>query len=184
MLIGVRADGRKELVALADGYRESTESWADLLRDCRPARDARPGAGGRRRGAGVLGRAARGLPAAREQRCWFHKIANVPGGTDIAMYTRESAATLAVLADQLTSAAFLPLLAVMALVGVAAVRDRVLPRTVGVVALLLTAASLAMTARARAALQRVAGLPAVRPGRGRGRDPDPQGRLTGPHWVT
>jgi transposase-like protein len=35
VMIGVRADGRKELVALADGYRESTESWADLLRDCR-----------------------------------------------------------------------------------------------------------------------------------------------------
>ena len=34
VLIGVRADGRKELVALADGYRESVESWADLLRDC------------------------------------------------------------------------------------------------------------------------------------------------------
>jgi putative transposase len=31
-MIGVRADGRKELVALTDGYRESTESWADLLR--------------------------------------------------------------------------------------------------------------------------------------------------------
>ena len=34
VLIGVRADGRKELIALADGYRESAESWADLLRDC------------------------------------------------------------------------------------------------------------------------------------------------------
>ncbi len=33
-MIGVRAEGRKELVALTDGYRESTESWADLLRDC------------------------------------------------------------------------------------------------------------------------------------------------------
>ena len=33
-MIGVRAEGRKELVALADGYRESVESWADLLRDC------------------------------------------------------------------------------------------------------------------------------------------------------
>ena len=32
VMIGVRADGRKELVALTDGYRESTESWADLLR--------------------------------------------------------------------------------------------------------------------------------------------------------
>jgi putative transposase len=35
VVIGVRADGRNELVALADGYSESSESWADLLRDCR-----------------------------------------------------------------------------------------------------------------------------------------------------
>ena len=34
VMIGVRADGREELIALADGYRESAESWADLLRDC------------------------------------------------------------------------------------------------------------------------------------------------------
>ncbi len=34
VLIGVRADGRKEFIALADGDRESTGSWADLLRDC------------------------------------------------------------------------------------------------------------------------------------------------------
>jgi transposase-like protein len=33
VMIGVRADGRKELVAITDGYRESTESWADLLRE-------------------------------------------------------------------------------------------------------------------------------------------------------
>jgi putative transposase len=32
VMIGVRADGKKELVALTDGYRESTESWAGLLR--------------------------------------------------------------------------------------------------------------------------------------------------------
>jgi hypothetical protein len=35
VIIGVRADGTKELVALADGFRESSESWADLLRDCK-----------------------------------------------------------------------------------------------------------------------------------------------------
>jgi len=35
VLIGVRADGSKELITLADGYRESTESWADLLRDAK-----------------------------------------------------------------------------------------------------------------------------------------------------
>jgi putative transposase len=34
VIVGVRADGTKELVALADGYRESAGSWADLLRDC------------------------------------------------------------------------------------------------------------------------------------------------------
>lgn len=32
-MIGVRSNGRKELIAPADGYRESTESWADLLCD-------------------------------------------------------------------------------------------------------------------------------------------------------
>ena len=69
----------------------------------------------------------------------------LPGAIDVAMYTREATATLAVLADQLSSAAFLPVLAVMALVGVAAVRDRVLARGIGVFALLLTAASLGMT---------------------------------------
>ncbi len=34
VMIGVRADGRKELIALAPGYRESAESWSDLMRDC------------------------------------------------------------------------------------------------------------------------------------------------------
>ena len=63
VLIGVRADGRKELVALADGYRESVESWADLLRDAaRRGMRAPVLAVGRRR-ARVLGRAARGVPA-------------------------------------------------------------------------------------------------------------------------
>ena len=33
VIIGVRPDGRKEVVALEDGYRESTESWASVLRD-------------------------------------------------------------------------------------------------------------------------------------------------------
>src|SRR5207342_3538114 len=79
VMIGVRADGRKELVALTDGYRESTESWADLLRDC-----ARRGmrAPVLAIGDGALGfwSAVREVfPQARTQRCWFHKIANVLG---------------------------------------------------------------------------------------------------------
>jgi putative transposase len=77
VLVGVRADGTKELVAVADGERESTDAWAGLLRDCR------------RRGMGapvvMVGDGALGLwaalrevfPATREQRCWVHKVANV-----------------------------------------------------------------------------------------------------------
>jgi transposase-like protein len=77
VMIGVRADGRKELIALADGYRESAESWADLLRDC-----ARRGmrAPVLAVGDGALGfwAALREVfPQAREGRCWFHKTANV-----------------------------------------------------------------------------------------------------------
>ena len=77
VLIGVRADGRKELVALTDGYRESTESWADLLRDCRRRGMTAPVLAV---GDGALGfwKAVREVfPATREQRCWFHKQANV-----------------------------------------------------------------------------------------------------------
>jgi putative transposase len=77
VIVGVRADGRKELVAIADGERESTDAWAELLRDLR------------RRGMGapvvMVGDGALGLwralgevfPATREQRCWVHKVANV-----------------------------------------------------------------------------------------------------------
>ena len=77
VMIGVRADGRKELIALADGYRESAESWADLLRDCarRGMRAPVLAVGGR--GAGVLDGLREVFPEAREGRCWFHKTANV-----------------------------------------------------------------------------------------------------------
>ena len=77
VMLGVRADGRKELVALTDGYRESTESWADLLRDCRRRGMTAPVLA---IGDGALGfwKAVREVfPATREQRCWFHKQANV-----------------------------------------------------------------------------------------------------------
>jgi len=77
VMIGVRADGRKELIALADGYRESTESWADLLRDCarRGMRAAVLAVGD---GAlGFWGSLREVFPQAREGRCWFHKTANV-----------------------------------------------------------------------------------------------------------
>jgi len=77
VMIGVRSDGRKELVALADGYRESAESWADLLRACRRRGMTAPVLAV---GDGALGfwKAVREVfPETREQRCWFHVQANV-----------------------------------------------------------------------------------------------------------
>jgi hypothetical protein len=56
VLMGVRLDGTKELIALAEGLRESTESWADLLRDCRRR--------GMRDPELVVGDGAMGLPPA------------------------------------------------------------------------------------------------------------------------
>lgn len=77
VIIGVRADGTKELVAIDDGHRESTESWADLLRSCKRRGMRAPVLAV---GDGALGfwAAVREVfPHTREQRCWFHKIANV-----------------------------------------------------------------------------------------------------------
>jgi transposase-like protein len=79
VLIGVRADGRKELVALADGYRESTESWADLLRDCARRGMRAPVLAVGDGALGFWGALREVFPQTREQRCWFHKIANVLG---------------------------------------------------------------------------------------------------------
>jgi len=77
VLIGVRADGRKELVALADGFRESLQLWADLLRSCRRRGMTAPVLAV---GDGALGfwKALREVfPDTREQRCWFHVSSNV-----------------------------------------------------------------------------------------------------------
>ena len=77
VMIGVRADGSKELIALDDGHRESTESWLDLLRSCKRRGMRAPVLAV---GDGALGFWAalrQVFPEAREQRCWFHKIANV-----------------------------------------------------------------------------------------------------------
>lgn len=77
VMIGVRPDGTKELLAVEDGYRESTESWADLLRDLKKRGMKAPVVAV---GDGALGfwKAARNVwPTTRDQRCWVHKLANV-----------------------------------------------------------------------------------------------------------
>ena len=77
VIVGVRADGTKELVAVADGERESTQSWAELLRDLRRRGMQAPVVAV---GDGALGlwAALRDVfPATRQQRDWVHKTANV-----------------------------------------------------------------------------------------------------------
>ena len=79
VIVGVRADGTKELVAVAAGIRESTEDWAGLLRDLRRR--------GMRAPVVMVGDGALGLwaglrevfPHTREQKCWVHKVRNVLG---------------------------------------------------------------------------------------------------------
>jgi putative transposase len=79
VIVGVRADGTKELVAVADGERESTDSWAEVLRDLRRR--------GMRAPVVAVGDGALGLwaalrdvfPATRQQRDWVHKVQNVLG---------------------------------------------------------------------------------------------------------
>ena len=77
VMIGVRADGTKEVIAVGDGYRESTESWLTLLRDLRKR--------GMRAPLVAVGDGALGFwkavgevwPETRDQRCWFHRLGNV-----------------------------------------------------------------------------------------------------------
>jgi putative transposase len=78
VVMGATADGHKELLAVQDGYRESTQSWTELLVDLQ------------RRGLTLAPKLATGdgamgfwaalrqvYPETREQRCWVHKTANV-----------------------------------------------------------------------------------------------------------
>ena len=78
VLMGVTADGKKELIAISDGYRESEQSWKELLLGCKSrGLEIEPGL--------AIGDGALGFWAAmrkvwtttREQRCWVHKTANV-----------------------------------------------------------------------------------------------------------
>ncbi len=77
VLVGVRRDGTKELVALEDGYRESEEAWLSLLRDLKrrgmPAPALAVGDGA----LGFWAALAEVWPECARQRCWVHKLRNV-----------------------------------------------------------------------------------------------------------
>ena len=78
VLMGATADGRKELIAITDGYRESEQSWKALLLDVKARGlviDPKLATGD-----GALGfwkALPQVYPTTREQRCWVHKTANV-----------------------------------------------------------------------------------------------------------
>src|SRR3989442_7905849 len=77
VLVAALRDGRKVVLAVDSGYRESTESWAALLRDLK-ARGLRAPrlviADGH---LGIWGAVATVFPEVAEQRCWNHRIVNV-----------------------------------------------------------------------------------------------------------
>jgi transposase-like protein len=77
VVVGARLDGKKELIAVQDGYRESEESWAELLRDLKKRGMQAPVLAV---GDGALGFWAAirdAFPETRHQRDWVHKTANV-----------------------------------------------------------------------------------------------------------
>lgn len=78
VLMGATADGVKELITVQDGYRESEQSWSELLLDLKQR--GLSTAPKLAVGDGALGfwAALRKIfPETKEQRCWVHKTANV-----------------------------------------------------------------------------------------------------------
>lgn len=78
VIIGARADGTKELLAVEDGFRESADSWRSLLRDLK--RRGLPHGPALASGDGALGfwaALAEEYPQTKPQLCWVHKTANV-----------------------------------------------------------------------------------------------------------
>ena len=77
VIVGVKADGTKELLACVDGYRESTESWAEVLRGLEARGMQAPEVAVGDGALGFWAALSDVFPQTREQRCWVHKIANI-----------------------------------------------------------------------------------------------------------
>jgi transposase-like protein len=93
VIVGVTPEGTKERVAIADGFRESTASWREVLLDLK-ARGLQVGP------LLAVGDGAMGFwaaleevfPATRTQRCWFHKLGNVLNALPASQQARAKAA--------------------------------------------------------------------------------------------
>jgi transposase-like protein len=93
VIIGVKPDGSKERVAIADGYRESKDSWREVLLDLK-ARGLQAGPL-LASGDGAMGLWAaleEVFPQTKHQRCWFHKIGNVLNALPKSQHSRAKAA--------------------------------------------------------------------------------------------
>lgn len=77
VVIGARADGRKELLAMELGYRESTASWADVLRDLRDRGLETPMLAVGDGALGLWAALREVFPETAHQRCWNHKAMNL-----------------------------------------------------------------------------------------------------------
>lgn len=77
VVLGVNEDGTKEPLAMVEGYRESTDSWRDVLRDLKVRGVERIRLAIGDGNLGFWGALRDVFPATTEQRCWFHKMANV-----------------------------------------------------------------------------------------------------------
>ena len=77
VVIGARPDGTKEVIAVEDGYRESTESWLTLLRDLKRRGMRAPVVAVADRALGFWAAARDVWPATQGETCWVHRIANV-----------------------------------------------------------------------------------------------------------
>jgi putative transposase len=92
VMVGARLDGTKELVALADGYRESTESWAELLRDLKKRGMKPPELAVGDGALGFWGALRDVFPKTRTQRDWVHKTMNVLDSMPKSVHGRAKAA--------------------------------------------------------------------------------------------
>ena len=77
VIVGARADGRKELLGMTLGYRESTDSWAAVLRDLRERGLDAPLLAVGDGALGLWAALREAYPATRHQRCWNHRARNV-----------------------------------------------------------------------------------------------------------
>ena len=77
IVLGVNENGEKEPLAIVEGYRESTESWAEVLRDLKARGLTGPKLFAGDGALGLWGAINEVYPEADQQRCWVHKMRNV-----------------------------------------------------------------------------------------------------------